>query len=467
MLLGAAVAVLLVIVEVFVVRSYQDAQRTTRDLQQTTDTTTGIANVQRETLLLQVQIHQMTTGGRDDLSSTGVELRRGLLDRQIDVVMAASVARPKVKREMERIRSQAVRFDKALAAYQAARSMTARNALRASVERLLNVMTAQVKRSFDDEEHALHGALNRTLHERATTQEMLAAVSVLAALLALALAIAIWRVVRRDFEPAYRAELDERLEHAVERGEFELHYQPIIGLADGAVAGLEALIRWRHPRRGLLIPAQFLPSAEGSGHMSAIGRWVLAQACADAASWVGDAHSPAPWVSVNVAASQFKDATLVSDVARALGETGLAPDRLVLEMSEWTSLAYHKDARGALREIADLGARIALDDFGTGYTALSSLRVGAIHILKLDKSLVDGIAGNDEQGCIVEAFVDLARTLGLETVAEGIEDADQLEALRGLGCDYGQGFHLGRPLAPGKLSQLMASRRGELAAAWS
>jgi EAL domain-containing protein (putative c-di-GMP-specific phosphodiesterase class I) len=133
-------------------------------------------------------------------------------------------------------------------------------------------------------------------------------------------------------------------------------------------------------------------------------------------------------------------------------------------MSEWTSLAHHEGARGALREIADLGARIALDDFGTGYTALSSLRVGAIHILKLDKSLVDGIAGNEEQACIVEAFVDLARTLGLETVAEGIEDADQLEALRVLGCDFGQGFHLGRPMAPGKLYESMANRRGALAA---
>jgi diguanylate cyclase (GGDEF)-like protein len=602
-------------------------------------------------LLLQVQIHEMITGGRDDLSSAGVELRRALLDRKIDVVMAASLARPTVKREMERIRFQALRFDKALAAFQAARSVAARNALRASVLRPLDVMTAQVKHSFDGEERALYGALNRTLHQRATTQRMLAVVSVLAALLGLGLAIGIWRVVRRDFERAYRAlasevsergalesqlahdathdpltglgnrsklraeidatiaagsqnallyldldgfkevndtlghdagdatlcavasriaatvrpgdsvarlggdefaillagvattqeaavvaerlrvtlgapyhvigrnvtigasigvalmdrefsaddllsnadlamyagkhggkdivrffdramadealsrgELDVDLDQAVVRGEFELHYQPIIGLANGTVAGLEALIRWRHPRRGLLAPGQFLPSAEGSGHMSAIGRWVLAQACADAASWVGDDRSPAPWVSVNVAASQLKDATLVGDVARALAATGLAPDRLVLEMSEWTSLAHHEGARGALREIADLGARIALDDFGTGYTALSSLRVGAIHILKLDKSLVDGIAENDEQACIVEAFVDLARTLGLETVAEGIEGGDQLEALRDLGCDFGQGFHLGRPMSPGKLYEFMAKRRGELAA---
>jgi diguanylate cyclase (GGDEF)-like protein len=255
-----------------------------------------------------------------------------------------------------------------------------------------------------------------------------------------------------------RAELEDELGGAMERNELELHYQPIYSLTDDHVVGLEALIRWRHERRGLLLPGQFLPAAEQSGRMAMLGRWVLLRACADAAAWPSDGDRPAPWVSVNMAPGHIEDANLVDDVRRALEAGGLDPARLILEMSEWATLANDGLAAAGLAGIESLGIRIALDDFGMGVTTLGSMRFGPLDILKLDKSLVDGIADNEGQLRIVEAFVELARTLGLETVAEGIEDDAQLETLRRLGCDYGQGFYLSRPLAPERMPSFLEDR---------
>jgi diguanylate cyclase (GGDEF)-like protein/PAS domain S-box-containing protein len=267
------------------------------------------------------------------------------------------------------------------------------------------------------------------------------------------------------FRPSHHAaHLDrERLQadlyQALERQELVLHYQPIVDLTSGRVSGYEALVRWCHPERGTVPPAQFIGLAEDSGLIVPIGRWILEEATRQAVAWQ-QAGGEGPRMSVNVSVCQFQHPDLVDDVAGALRASGLAPDRLTLEITE--SL-FAQDTEGTtqkLEAIKALGVRLALDDFGTGYSSLSYLRRFPIDILKIDKAFVDGIATDAEDRAVVGAIVTLGQVLDLDLVAEGIETEDELATLQALGVQYGQGYHLGRPAAPERqVARLPLARR--------
>ena len=643
--LGVSILALFLVVELLLFRSYQETERTTRDFSTTTDATTAIANIQRETLLLDRDAALLAAGRGGRQTRDDLELRRGLVGRQLDVLNGAASRGRELPSRVRAIHSTLSRLDRALRAG-ASRDRGASGGVSREVSEALVVLERQVKEVFDEQEHALYAALTQTLHDRANGQRFVVGLSALTLLLELVLAAAIWRAVRRDFSRAYaalaaeaaeretlqeqlwhqathdpltglgnrvqfqrelaetrsartgrvailyldldgfknvndtlghdagdellcevarriaacvrandrfarlggdefavllrgirsdddaigvaeslraavsapchlegrevrvgacvgvaltdaraceaeeliasadlamyaakragkgavrlydeamradalaRAELEVELRAAIDRDELELHYQPIVDLAGEALVGLEALVRWRHPERGLIAPGEFLPTAEQAGLIAPIDRWVLHQACRDAEGW--QALTPdrrAPWVSVNIGPEHVEDASLIEDVSGALGDSGLEPERLLLEISERARLTTGRQTPGArLARLHELGVRMAVDDFGTGQTSLSSLRFLPISILKLDKSLVDEIATDGERERIAAAMLDVADTLGLETIAEGIEDPEQLAGLAGLGCEMGQGFHFSRPVPPHLVSGLL------------
>ena len=251
-----------------------------------------------------------------------------------------------------------------------------------------------------------------------------------------------------------RRALQQDLRGALERGEFELHYQPQIDLATEAVTGFEALLRWRHPVRGLVDPNRFIPVAEETGLIVPLGAWVLARACADAASW------PVPVrVAVNLSPVQFLTPGLPEAVESALAGSGLPPARLELEITESVRLIDNEQNLGLLRGFRAAGIKVALDDFGTGFASLSYLRSFPFDKIKIDRSFVSDL-GQDE-GClaIVRAATRLARDLGMETIAEGIETTVQFLQLRQLGCTEGQGYLFGRPMPGGEVSALLLARQ--------
>ena len=241
------------------------------------------------------------------------------------------------------------------------------------------------------------------------------------------------------------------LHGALERDELRAYYQPIVELATGRVAGVEALLRWEHPERGLLHPGEFLGIAEESGLMVPIGTWVLEQACRQVVAWederrgAGFASEPLI-VSVNLSPRQLVEAGLVDDVATVLAATGVAPGSLWLEITEGALAADTESTLRVLQRLGDLGVRLAIDDFGTGYASLGYLKSFPVGALKIDRSFVVGLGRGADDTTIVGSVVALARSLGLECVAEGIEHPRQLDELRRLGCEYVQGFLLGVPL---------------------
>jgi diguanylate cyclase (GGDEF)-like protein len=241
-----------------------------------------------------------------------------------------------------------------------------------------------------------------------------------------------------------RQELARTLEGSVERDEIEAYYQPIVALASGRVVGLEALARWQHPVRGLVLPESFIPLAEETGFMRPIGRTVLRLACEQLESWRSrHRFHDELMVTVNLSQSELRSPNLAQDVKTILADTGIPPDRLVLEITESSAMQDPTAAIDTLGRLRELGVRLALDDFGTGYSSLSHLRDFPIHMLKIAKPFVDRI---DRDSTFVEAILGLASTLGLEVVAEGIETREQAEALRALGCTLGQGYYYSRPL---------------------
>ncbi len=243
-----------------------------------------------------------------------------------------------------------------------------------------------------------------------------------------------------------RLELRERLEAALGAQEFELHYQPVVELAGETVVGAEALVRWRQADGSMAQPGDFLAVAEESGLIVALGRWVLEQACAEAATWATSPGRPMS-VAVNVASRQLADPDFPSEVADVLAASGLPPDRLVVEVTESTLLDEGQVTTSAIAELKRLGVRVALDDFGTGYSSLSHLRRFPIDVLKIDRSFIVGIdGGNRDERALVRSIVRLAHSLRLETVAEGIERPGQVEVLRTFGARLGQGFHFARPM---------------------
>lgn len=250
----------------------------------------------------------------------------------------------------------------------------------------------------------------------------------------------------RFFEPGMqlrvqaRRQLEEDLRRALEKGEFELHYQPLVNLAEGSVGGFEALLRWRHPQRGLVCPDEFIPVAEAMGLIVPLGRWTLARACADAASW------PQPLrVAVNLSAAQLADPALEETVAAALAAAGLPPRRLELEITESLLLRDTEDTIALLRRLRASGAAISMDDFGTGYSSLSYLIKFPIDKVKIDRSFVLAMDERPEGAAIIRAIAGLCRTLGIVTTVEGIETPAQRRQVAGQGCTEGQGYLFSPP----------------------
>jgi diguanylate cyclase (GGDEF)-like protein len=267
----------------------------------------------------------------------------------------------------------------------------------------------------------------------------------------------------RFFEPAMndrlqlRRSLEIDLRRAVSQGQLEVFFQPLVDLNLKRISGFEALLRWRHPQRGLVSPGEFIPLAEETGLILSIGEWVLHHACAVAATWPAGLK-----VAVNISPIQFRNQLLVHTVGGALAASGLPAGRLELEITESALLAATAPTLEILRNIKRLGTRIAMDDFGTGYSSLSYLRSFPFDKLKIDKSFIDDLRGGNNAGAIIEAIVAMARTLGMRTTAEGVETVEQLELLQAAGCHEVQGYLFGRPGPAQGIPELLAA---ELAAA--
>jgi diguanylate cyclase (GGDEF)-like protein len=253
-----------------------------------------------------------------------------------------------------------------------------------------------------------------------------------------------------------RVELAALLRRALDRDELILHYQPIIDLRTGEVRGLEALVRWQQPERGLLMPTQFIDIAEETGLIVPIGRWVMREACRQASTWQERFPSDPPLsISVNLSTRQFSDPRLVSDIAAAIRDSGIPASSLILEITE--SLLV-RDADGTiakLRAIRAMGVRLAIDDFGTGYSSLSYLQRFPLDVLKIDRAFVEAV-GNAEGTALVRSIVDIGKSLRLSTVAEGIERPEQPAQLLALQCDMGQGFLMNRPQEAGAIEAFLA-----------
>ncbi|MFB0619697.1 putative bifunctional diguanylate cyclase/phosphodiesterase [Streptomyces sp. AGS-58] len=265
-----------------------------------------------------------------------------------------------------------------------------------------------------------------------------------------------------------RQALSSTLRPAVERGEFALEYQPLVGMEDGRLSGVEALVRWNHPQFGTLTPNRFIGLAEEDGSIVQLGRWALATACRQARRWQTDNPGEPPiFVSVNVAVRQVWDSDLVADVAQTLAETGLAPHLLQLELTESAVMGSAGRPIQALQALSDMGVRIAIDDFGTGYSNLAYLSRLPVSVLKLDGSFVRGfqyegdkkaLAPNPADEVIVEAMIQLAHRLGLTVTAECVETSAQATRLRRIGCDTGQGWLYSRPVPPDRISELLQAQ---------
>ncbi|MEV0575920.1 EAL domain-containing protein [Streptomyces sp. NPDC050392] len=262
-----------------------------------------------------------------------------------------------------------------------------------------------------------------------------------------------------------RQALSSNLRPAVERGEFTIEYQPLVGMADGVVRGVEALVRWNHPQFGMLSPNRFVAIAEEDGSIVQLGRWVLRAACRQARRWQLDHPAEPPlFISVNVAVRQVWDSDLVTDVAEILAETGLDPALLQLELTESAVMGSAGRPLQALQSLSDMGVRIAIDDFGTGYSNLAYLSRLPVSVLKLDGAFVrgfryeDGTHPSPADETIVEAMVQLAHRLGLTVTAECVETAGQAERLRRIGCDTGQGWLYSRAVAPERIGELLGAR---------
>ncbi|MGD9935726.1 MAG: putative bifunctional diguanylate cyclase/phosphodiesterase, partial [Dehalococcoidia bacterium] len=265
----------------------------------------------------------------------------------------------------------------------------------------------------------------------------------------------------------YKAELDGRspeslqlesgLAKAIENRELRVFYQPEVDLETGRLMGMEALVRWAHPVRGLVPPGQFIPLAEETGEIVRIGRWVLAQACADTVA-LGRRAGVALQVGVNVSAQELKRPDLVDYVSRVLARTGLPPHQLEMEITESGIIDNIEEARRTLSALRDLGVKLAIDDFGTGYSSLSYLHQLPLTTLKIDRSFVKDLGQKETPSAVTRAIVDVAGALGLEVVAEGIETREQLDFLRALSCQRGQGYLFARPMPRDEFAQLVWRR---------
>lgn len=259
-----------------------------------------------------------------------------------------------------------------------------------------------------------------------------------------------------------RIGLETMLCQAIARREFVLQYQPRIGMTDGRVVGVEALVRWRHPQLGLLAPGRFIPLAEESGLINELDMWVLREACVRAAAWCAQGLFSGR-MSVNLSARQFQQPGLAQRVRAVLADSGLAPAALELEITESTVMHDTEDAADVLRSLRALGVTVSIDDFGTGYSSLSYLKRFPLDVLKIDRAFVRDLDGDATGAAIVRAIITLAHSLGLSAVAEGVETAEQVAFLRENGCDEIQGYYFSRPVWPDEIARLLAQAAG----AWS
>jgi diguanylate cyclase (GGDEF)-like protein len=251
------------------------------------------------------------------------------------------------------------------------------------------------------------------------------------------------------------------LRDALHAGELRLVFQPQVACADGRLLGVEALLRWQHPAEGLLAPDAFLPVAEDTPLIDEIGRWVLEQACAQAVRWRGTPLGGVP-VAVNVSPHQLRSGGFLRALNAALGSTGALPAEMELEITERAILHDDEASRAVLAGIRAMGVALALDDFGTGYSSLSHLHQTPLSRIKIDRSFCSALPGNRNAEAIVAAVVQMARSIGLTIIAEGVETPEQLEHLRQAGCSGVQGYLVLKPMPPGDLAPALARRRGEL-----
>jgi diguanylate cyclase (GGDEF)-like protein/PAS domain S-box-containing protein len=256
-----------------------------------------------------------------------------------------------------------------------------------------------------------------------------------------------------------RQSLANDLRHALERQELVLHYQPKVNLQSNAIMGVEALVRWHHPQRGLVPPAQFIPVAEDCGFIVPIGRWVLREACRQAQAW-RDARLQPIRVAINISAVELRDKGFMAGVRSILMETGFEPTCVEFELTETFLLQDSKSTTAVLHALKDLGIWLALDDFGTGYSSLSHLKRFPIDALKIDQSFVRDIVTDADDASIVSAVISMGKSLQMRVVAEGVETHEQLAFLQQLRCPEGQGYYFSHPVAPGEFTQLLARSAG-------
>jgi EAL domain-containing protein (putative c-di-GMP-specific phosphodiesterase class I) len=264
----------------------------------------------------------------------------------------------------------------------------------------------------------------------------------------------------RFFEPAMdlqmqaRRVMEQDLRKALPSGEFELYYQPVVNLASGEISGFEALIRWNHPKQGLVAPNAFIPLAEEIGFIVPVGEWVIRQACATAAQWPDHLH-----VAVNISAAQFRNPGLMQVIVGALAASGLAPTRLEIEITETVLLQNKETTLAVLHQLRELGVRIAMDDFGTGYSSLTYLQSFPFDKIKIDRSFVKDITENSGSLNIVRAVAALANGMGMTATAEGVETQEQLDKITCEGCTEMQGFLFSKPLPMPEIERLFLSGR--------
>ncbi len=249
-----------------------------------------------------------------------------------------------------------------------------------------------------------------------------------------------------DIDAKRRLEMELELRRAIAQDELRVYYQPEVEIVTGRLAGMEALVRWQHPERGLISPSEFIPVAEESGLILQIGRFCLYEACRQAKVWETKYKEPL-LVSINLSGRHFQQATLFDEVADVLEKTGVDPSHVILEITETVAMAGAESTIEILRKLKSLGVRLAIDDFGTGFSSLAYLKKFPVDYLKIDKSFVDGVAFNALDAAIVKAIVALAHALGLKIVAEGVETIEQLKELRSLGSELGQGYYFSPPLS--------------------
>jgi EAL domain-containing protein (putative c-di-GMP-specific phosphodiesterase class I) len=255
-----------------------------------------------------------------------------------------------------------------------------------------------------------------------------------------------------------RLRIEHRLRHALVADRLSLQYQPILCLETGELVACEALLRWHDEELGAVSPARFIPVAEESGLIQDIGRWVLRTVCAQIASWREQALDPRP-VAVNISAAHLQREGLAGPIADLLGRYGLTPDALQLEITESVLMELTHANSARVQALSELGLAIHIDDFGTGYSSINYLRRFVIDCIKIDRSFVAYLCRREEDRALVTAMVAMAKALGLKVVAEGIEDTDQLGALRELGCEYGQGYLFAKPLDAADMARCLGAPR--------